>query len=223
MHALSSPSSPSVAPRAGRSAATLDGLLATRRLWRGQPMASPMLPSQPTGHAALDDVLPTGGWPERSLSEILVQADGTGELALVWPTLARLTQAGARVVLIAPPYCPHAPAWHSAGLALRQVQVVEAAPRDALWAAEQCLRSAACKAVLCWPRKVDDRSLRRLATASADGQCLGLVFRPLHDAAHPSPAALRLALEPRDRTVRVLKCRGGMPPTCAIALGSVSR
>jgi cell division inhibitor SulA len=146
------------------------------------------------------------------LSEILLPADGVGELALVWPTLARLTQAGQRVALVAPPYRPHAPAWYSAGLDLRQVQVIEAAPRDALWAAEQCMRSAACKAVLCWPQKPNDRALRRLATAAAEGQCLGIAFRPLREATNPSPAALRLAIEPSDHAVRVLKSRGGTPP-----------
>lgn len=196
----------------------LDGLLAARRVWRGQPAEVPASPPEPTGHAALDTALPTGGWPEHALSEVLLPADGVGELALVWPTLARLTRAGNRVALVAPPYRPHAPAWHSAGLDLRQVQVIEADPRDALWATEQCLRSAACKAVLCWPQKADDRALRRLATAAADGQCLGIAFRSLRDAANPSPAALRLAIEPADRAVRVLKCRGGTPPARPVAL-----
>lgn len=196
----------------------LDSLLAARRVWRGQPVDAPASAPEPTGHAALDAALPAGGWPEHALSEVLLPADGIGELALVWPTLARLTRAGERVALVAPPYCPHAPAWHIAGLDLRQVQVIEADPRDVLWATEQCLRSAACKAVLCWPRKADDRALRRLATAAADGQCLGIAFRSMRDAANPSPAALRLAIEPADHAVRVLKCRGGTPPARPVAL-----
>jgi hypothetical protein len=196
----------------------LDSLLAARRVWRGQPVVAPASAPEPTGHVALDQALPTGGWPEHALSEVLLAADGVGELALVWPTLARLTRAGEQVVLVAPPYRPHAPAWHSAGLDLRRVQVIEADPRDALWAAEQCLRSAACKAVLCWPQKADDRALRRLATAAADGQCLAIAFRPLSAAANPSPAALRLAFERADRGVRVLKCRGGTPPALPVAL-----
>lgn len=201
----------------------LDGLLATRRVWRGQPVGRPASAPEPTGHAALDLALPTGGWPEHALSEVLLPADGMGELALVWPTLSRLTRAGQRVALIAPPYRPHAPAWHSAGLELRHLQVVETAARDAMWAVEQCLRSGACSAVLCWPQKVDDRTLRRLSTAAGDGQCLGIAFRSLREAANPSPAALRLAIEPSDRSVRVLKCRGGTPPARAIALTATAR
>lgn len=196
----------------------LDGLLAARRVWRGQPVALPSVAPEPTGHAALDEALPAGGWPEHALSEVLLPADGVGELALVWPTLARLTRGGQRVALVAPPYRVHAPAWHSAGVDLRHLQVVEAAPRDALWATEQCLRSAACKAVLCWPQKADDRTLRRLATAAADGQCLGIAFRPLREAANSSPAALRLAITASDRSIRVLKCRGGTPPARPLLL-----
>lgn len=127
----------------------LDGLLATRRVWRDQPVGRPASAPEPTGHAALDLALPTGGWPEHALSEVLLPADGMGELALIWPTLSRLTRAGQRVALIAPPYRPHAPAWHSAGLELLHLQVVETAARDAMWAAEQCLRSGACSAVRC--------------------------------------------------------------------------
>lgn len=196
----------------------LDGLLAARRVWRGQPIALPSVAPEPTGHAALDQALPAGGWPEHALSEVLLPADGVGELALVWPTLARLTRGGQRVALVAPPYRVHAPAWHSAGVDLRHVQVVEAAPRDAIWATEQCLRSAACKAVLCWPQKADDRALRRLATAAAEGQCLAIAFRSRREAANPSPAALRLAIELAEGTIHVLKCRGGTAPARAFSL-----
>lgn len=196
---------------------SLDAMLEDRRVWRGQLGAAPDKARQATGHAALDAALPHGGWPDPGLSEVLAPLDGMGELALVWPTLARLTAAGERVALVAPPYRPNAPAWFSAGLDLRRLHIIDAAPRNALWAAEQCLRSGACKAVLCWPQRADDRALRRLAVAAETGQALGIAFRPLREAANPSPAALRLQLEGR-ATVRVLKCRGSHPPRQAFAL-----
>ena len=56
---------------------------------------------------------------------MLLASPGVGELALVWPTLARLSQQQQTVVLIAPPHLPHAPAWARAGLALGQVQVAQ--------------------------------------------------------------------------------------------------
>ena len=119
-------------------------------------------------------------------------------------------------MLVAPPYRPHAPAWAAAGLDLAQLQIIHAAPKQALWAAEQCLRSAACAAVLCWPHQADDRALRRLQVAADSGQCLGFVFREAQAARNPSPASLRLQLD--HGQVRVLKCRGGLPPAQPLPL-----
>ncbi|WP_313340914.1 translesion DNA synthesis-associated protein ImuA [Stenotrophomonas sp.] len=195
----------------------LEQLLESRQVWRGQPRgAVPEPPAHPTGHPALDARLPGGGWPPAALSEVLLAAPGQGELALVWPTLARLSQLQQTVVLVAPPHLPNAPAWAGAGMALGQLQVVHAAAREALWAAEQCLRSAACAAVLCWPGHADDRTLRRLQVAAETGQCLGFAFRDSRLARNPSPAPLRLQLEAGQ--VRVLKCRGGQAPAQPLPL-----
>ena len=150
------------------------------------------------------------------LTELLLPADGVGELRLLWPTLARLSQADGMIALIAPPYLPYAPAWANAGIRLQRLQVIHADPRNALWATEQCLRSAACSAVLCWPRQVDDRALRRLQVAAETGQCLGFAMRPITAAMNPSPAALRIAIDADPAQLRVLKCRGGNPPARAI-------
>ncbi|MBN8211325.1 MAG: translesion DNA synthesis-associated protein ImuA [Xanthomonadales bacterium] len=189
----------------------LEALLDARTVWRGQPQHVPASALHPTGHALLDASLPLGGWPQAALTELLVPLDGMGELALLFPTLARLTQAGDRVTLVAPPYRVHAPGWHHAGIDLNQLQVIKAAPRDALWATEQCLRSGACAAVLCWPHQADDRALRRLQVAAETGQCLGFAFRDSRQARNPSPAALRVQVD-TDYQLRVLKCRGGLAP-----------
>ncbi|MCQ4313347.1 translesion DNA synthesis-associated protein ImuA [Pseudomonas stutzeri] len=193
------------------SAVALTHLLDARRLWRGQTrVVSPN--TQPTGHAALDAALPGGGWPESALSEILFATTGIGELRLLWPTLARLTIGGERVVLVAPPHVPYPHAWLAAGVDLRQLIIIKAQGRDALWAAEQCLRSGSCGAVLCWPQQADDRALRRLQVAAETGQTLAFAYRPLREAVNPSPAALRLAVEVQPAQLRVLKCRGGLAP-----------
>jgi len=206
----------------------LDGLLSQRRIWRGQPTSIVHATPQPTGLAALDAALPAGGWPESALTELLLPADGIGELELLWPTLARLSANDGMVVLVAPPYRPHAPAWQAAGVRLPGLQVIEAgSARDALWASEQCLRSGACTAVLCWPQQADDRALRRLQVAAETGQALGFAFRPLKAAVNPSPAALRIAIEPpvatAPRQLRVLKCRGALAPPRPIPFPHASR
>jgi len=190
----------------------LDGLLAARRLWRGQPAAQIAPDAIATGWTSLDAVLPGGGWPSAALSEILLPADGVGELRLVWPALARLSEGNGIVAVIAPPYRPYAPAWQAAGLRHDALQVIDADPRDALWAAEQCLRSGACSAVLCWPQKADDRALRRLQVAAETGRTPGFAFRAAQAAMNPSPAPLRVAIEVAPHRLRVLKCRGASVP-----------
>jgi hypothetical protein len=99
--------------------------------------------------------------------------------------------------------------------------VVRAEGRDALWAAEQGLRSGACGAVLCWPQGADDRALRRLAVAAEQGDALGFAFRPLRALQQPSPAGLRMEVMPGDR-VRLHKCRGGAVPAAPVAWGATS-
>ena len=122
-----------------------------------------------------------------------------------------------RVVLVAPPHLPYPLAWIHAGVDLRQLSIIQAEGRDALWAAEQCLRSGSCGAVLSWLRQADDRSLRRLQVAAGSGQTLAFAYRPQAEAANPSPAALRLVLESQPAQVRVIKCRGGLPPARPLA------
>lgn len=197
--------------------ASLDALLATRTLWQAGRNTSPAATGTPTGHPTLDALLPQGGWPRGALTELLLPADGVGELALLLPTLARQTQANARVVVVAPPYLPYAPAWQAAGVALEFLCVVEATPRDATWAFEQCLRSGACGAVLGWPAQADAQALRRLQVAADSGDCLGFALRDRRHARNPSPAALRLE-HAADAQWHVRKCRGGPAPTRAFAL-----
>ena len=195
---------------------SLDGLLDQRRVWRGRQEAPPS-GLQPTGHRLLDAALPTGGWPSAALTEILLPADGAGELQLLWPSLARLTQAGERIVLVAPPFIPYAPAWLAAGVDIAHLTVIEAQGSEALWAAEQCLRSGSCGAVLCWPKTADDRALRRLQVAAQTGETLGFAMRAQQAAMNPSPAALRISVHTRPAQLQVLKCRGGLAPAAPIA------
>lgn len=200
-----------------QAVATLDSMLAAQTLWHAGRHPAAATDGEPTGHAALDELLPQRGWPRRALTELLLPADGIGELALLMPTLARLSREGGTLALIAPPYLPYAPAWQAAGIDLGVLHVIEASPRDALWAFEQCLRSGACAAVVGWPRQADAQALRRLQVAADSGDCLGFVLRDRKHAANPSPAALRL--EHDGDGWRVRKCRGGPAPMQAFAPG----
>ncbi len=184
-------------PTSAQPAVDLDARLLSQTVWKAnRAPATADARGESTGHAALDAALPQRGWPRRALTELLLPADGIGELALLLPTLARFTQAGGIVALVAPPYLPYAPAWQSAGIDLRHLEIIDADPRNALWAFEQCLRSAACAAVIGWPLHADGPSLRRLQVAADTGDCLGFALRDRRHAANPSPAALRMEYVP---------------------------
>jgi cell division inhibitor SulA len=172
-----------------------------------------------SGNDALDAALPWNGFPRGALTELLVAADGLGELSLLLPALANLTQRE-RIVLIAPPYIPYAPALLRAGLPLAQLAWIDASAERALWTAEQCLRAGCLGAVLVWSSGGDERQLRRLQVAAEDGGSFGFLFRPAWQGANSSPAALRLLVEASDAgalRLRVLKCRGAQPPTAALS------
>lgn len=196
----------------------LETLFAAQTLWHAGRSAKISADGESTGYAELDALLPQKGWPRRALTELLLPADGLGEMSLLFPALTRMTQAGHPVVVIAPPYIPYAPAWQAAGMDLSLVEIVDASPRDALWAFEQCLRSGACAAVLGWPQQADAQSLRRLQVAADSGDCLGFAFRDRKHVANASPAALRM--EHAGGQWHVRKCRGGQLPSRTFALAT---
>jgi protein ImuA len=190
----------------------LSALLASPHLWRGGAQAT--IAAVATGTAALDQALPGGGWPRGALTELLVDRPGIGELGLVLPWVARLTQAGGRAAFAGPPLIPYAPALVQAGVVLARLVVVR--PADAggtQWAAEQMLRSGCFGTVLAWPTQACNTDLRRLQLAAETGQAIALLFRDASCADTPSPAALRLRLArtPQGLDVHVLKCRGRAP------------
>jgi len=193
--------------------ASLAELLQRQSVWRGGAPSGAAAPAAPTGYAALDAVLPGGGWPAGGLAELLCDAEGVGELQVVLPALAALTAAGHRIAWLAPPYLPYAPALKAAGVRLAGLTVVRApGRRDALWAAEQALRSGAFHALLLWLPRASYPELRRLAVAAQAGPGFALAFRPPEAGCESSPAVLRMALEPAAEAgqpaLRILKRRG---------------
>lgn len=196
-------------------------LFDSRQIWRQRrPRRGdlPVVPAQPTGWPELDAALPAGGWPDAALSEILIPADGVGELQLLMPTLVRLAQTDRPVLLIAPPYAPCVVGWRAQGVDMAHVEIVAIEhERQALWAMEQSLRAGCCSAVLAWPKQIDERRLRRLQVAADSGRALAFVFRDRKCVEHASPAALRIEIETNPAQLRVRKCRGGAAPVQPIA------
>jgi hypothetical protein len=173
-------------------------------------------PALRSGHESLDALLPGGGWPLGSLTELLCDQSGIGELELLLPALQTLARRGRCLVWIAPPYVPYAPALVQRGLPLERLLWIRTErPQAALWAAEQALRCPAVGAVLGWSAHIVDRSLRRLQLAAETGNTLSVLHRPAAAAHEPSPAALRLQLQPLagDLGVEIKKARGGRAGT----------
>ena len=188
----------------------LEEILQRHPVWRGGAFAQ-LSPAVASGYAELDRELPGGGWPSGGLTELFCGREGIGELALLMPALARLTAAGKRVLWLAPPYVPYAPALAAAGIDLAHLAIVQAAGRrDAPWAAEQALRACSCHALVAWLRHARYADLRRLAVAAESSRAFVALFRPLAAAGESSPAALRMALEPQEGllALRILKRRG---------------
>ncbi|MGJ8687265.1 MAG: translesion DNA synthesis-associated protein ImuA [Spongiibacteraceae bacterium] len=194
--------------------AKLDQLFNQRRLWLAKTAAPQHgAGSVSTGFDLLDQSLHHGGWPRNGSTEILYQQDGIGELWLLIPAL-RTVITQRPIAWLNPPYTPYPNALQQQGLASNQQLILhpQGLP-DQLWAAEECLRSGAVSAVLCWfsTAKLSDRQLRRLHIAARDGDCWHIHFRPLAFEQQISPAPLRLCLtaDNHQLAIKILKQNGG--------------
>jgi protein ImuA len=165
-------------------------------LWRADQLAHSATRCADTGFAALSAQLPGGGWPLGTLIDLLVQQHGIGELRLLQPALAALDKRP--IVLLQPPHLPQALALAALGLEPSQLLWVRSGAKasDALWAAEQILRSGCCGALLFWQKQARGETLRRLHLAAQSGETLFCMVRPLAAAQDASPAPLRLSLKP---------------------------
>jgi protein ImuA len=165
-------------------------------LWLASQLARSGTRCVDTGHAALSSQLPGGGWPTGTLVDLLLQQPGIGEMRLLRPALAEVAQR--RIVLLQPPHPPQALALAALGVPPSQLIWLRAErTADALWAAEQVLRSGSCGALLFWQNHARGESLRRLHLAAQAGETLFFLMRPLAASQDASPAPLRLALRPQ--------------------------
>ena len=196
---------------AAPSPVALAEVLARGDVWRGDTLAGLLGVGIPSGHAALDEELPGGGWPQGNLVELLVDRNGFGEMSVLLPALARLSQEGGWLALVAPPWRVYAPAWAAAGLALERLVVVDAG-RQTAWCIEQLLSSGGFAGVLAWPEAgLDARALRRLQVAAESRPVLACLWQSTATAGSPSPAPLRVMLKTGGDgrlAVSILKRRG---------------
>ena len=172
-------------------------LLHNPLLWRGDQL-SHVVKAVPSGFALLDRELPGAGWPKGTLTELLLDEEGIGEMRLLLPALQRLARAGEWIALVAPPHIPYAPAFAASSIDPGRVIIIDTAQiKDRWWAAEQVLRANSAGALLFWPEsshdfRISDQRLRRLQLAAQDGESLAFLFSGTARAVQSSPAPLRI-------------------------------
>ena len=154
-----------------------------------------------SGFAALDELLPGGGFHRGTLVEWLAAGDGSGaaSLALLAAREACLSTLldnfGPLVVLDRSGefYPPAAVRLGIEPQALIVVRVTSEA--DHVWALDQVLRCPAVAAVVAWPERLEAKTFRRLQLAAEQGGTLGLLVRPEQVRHEPSWAEVRLWVE----------------------------
>tara|TARA_R110002072_G_scaffold113986_3_gene243857 strand:- start:9008 stop:9874 length:867 start_codon:yes stop_codon:yes gene_type:complete len=194
----------------GNKQDALAALMKNRHIWRASGLREHTSGNGiPTGYKSLDTLLTDDGWPNQGLTEVLHDQPGVGELRLLAPALARLSQTQNRWLLwIAPPYIPYAPALSNAGIDLSRLLIVNPDHQaDRLWVLEKALASNSCSAVMAWPGQLNHKQLRRLQIASKTGHCLGILYRHSREIDQPSPAELRLRLFSKAGTSSALSDR----------------
>jgi cell division inhibitor SulA/protein ImuA len=192
-------------------------------VWRGGELENVVHATVATGYPALDAALPGGGWPMGTLSEVLHDGVGIGEVSFLGGALARASEGDRMVAWINPPHLPYAPAIAQASVPLDRCLVVRPANReDALWAAEQALRSGACGAVLFWlghEGKNEYACLHRLQMAAAAGRAMAVFFRSTATEKLSTPAHLRVVIAREEGVLKLrIPKRRGPPLTAPLEL-----
>lgn len=202
------------------------------RLWRGNSLGRMAEPVLASGFEALDAELPGGGWPLKAVTELLTPQTGALEWRLLAPALrpwwagqtpaapppgprrgrpsARTPVALRSLLLINPPHAPHLPGLQGLGLpASALLWVAAGTPAEALWAAEQAIKSQV--AVLAWLPEARPEQIRRLQVAALACDAPAFLVRPERAGTQSSAAPLRLVVKPGEGwqlDVHLLKRRG---------------
>lgn len=164
-----------------------------------------------TGYELLDQKL-EGGFPKYGVVELQSETS-IGELRLVLPHLKNTSQDRLSVFIQAPGYLC-AEQLHHLGLDTNKALMISPRnPHQALWAAEQCLRSGACSNVLLWHPELEVHQARRLQVASERGNCLHFVFKSVAKSLFSLPVSLSMTLLPHPLGIEVTitKRKGGWP------------
>jgi len=172
---------------------TLETLINKRALWQGKYTPKPDSTAR-SGYPELDEQL-GGGIPQQGVIDL--QSDiGIGELRLLLPCLRDRHQQQQRLlVYIAPPMMINSEMLAAYGMDLSRILIIEPKnEQEALWAAEQCLKSGCCHSVLLWHAELQVHQVKRFQLASQQGAALQVMFRPAQQVVMSLPTTLSLQL-----------------------------
>ena len=162
-------------------------------VWRANQLGQAATTVVPSGWDLLDTELPGGGWPLRSVTEVLAAQPSVLEWRLLSPALRKVVADGGQVVVVGPARNPHHPGLMHEGLDERQLVWIRAeAPSERMWVTEQLIRSNSAGAIVAWLPQARQEQLRRLQVAAL--ACEGLVFlcRPTAARHEASASPLRV-------------------------------
>lgn len=162
-------------------------------VWRGSDLGAVTVRACGTGWPELDRELPGGGFPARSVTEILSPQPSVLEWRLLGAALASITASGKQVAVIGTPKPPHLPGLLRAGLRENALVWIKAdAPAQRLWATEQLVKGNSAGAIVAWLPQARAEQIRRLQVCALSCEAPVFLFRP-ETARHDSSAApLRL-------------------------------
>lgn len=156
---------------------------------RGSELGSQVAEVVSTGWPALDAELPGGGWPCRSITEILSPQPAVIEWRLLGAALRQVVAGKDQVVLIGPPKHPHLPGLVHEGLTASQLVWVQAeTPVERLWVTEQMVKSNVAGVIVAWLPQARQEQIRRLQVCASACQAPVFLCRP-EAARHESSAA----------------------------------
>ena len=157
-----------------------------------------------TGIAALDALLPAGGWPKYGLVEINVQGVYTDPMDVLLPALSGLSREGRWLAMVTPPH--YARARIHTDLSMDTGNVLQINPhkgRSGLWTLESLMRAGHCRTVMAWPSCRTELMEMRLARAATLGRSLGVLFHHGTPRAGTTGCAVRLSVERRTDSLAV--------------------
>jgi len=171
----------------------------------------------PSGFAALDRLMPEGGFVGGTLVEWLSEGHGSGAMTLALAVSGRLMGDEGMLAFVdgAREFFPPA----AAGLGVSLERTIVMQPCDARlqwWAFEQSLLSAAVTVTLGKIEKANERVLRRLLLAVEKGGGVGFLMRPASASAFGAHLRFLVTTTSATQTagwrlqVELLACRGGI-------------